>query len=248
MVKDPAIAAPSRLVMAAFLSLLVIGGLLFLGLGVIAVVDGLEASWLIILGGLHFTVLGVLGSTMMLRSRHAPGPAVEVDDGVALPLRHRYTVRQTLMSLTLGTMFLPMALHDHNPRMIAFGSIALILGMAAAVWLPLGGADSFRIRLTPDELVIPTGWGPVQRFSWRQIERVLVVPRWQPMLLVIPKEDDAKNGLVKVLGQGWDSQALTRVIEYYAKHASRRSDLTSAAAVEAVAFGSVVQTSPKGRR
>ncbi len=248
MSNDPAYASRGRLLLAAVTALMVIVGLLFLVLGLVSFAGGHTDSWLMTLGGLQFTVLGVLSVTAMLPSRHTPKPAEEVDDGVALPLRHGYAGRQTLMAVTSGTLLLPTALYTHNGRMIAVGGATLVVAFTVALWVWFGGADSFRMRLTPDELVLPSGWGPVDRFSWDEIEGAQPVPRWQPPLVILPKDDEADMGIVKLLTQGWSPDALTRVIEYYAKHPARRSDLTSAAAVEAVAFGTAISTAPERRR
>ena len=57
--------------------------------------------------------------------------------------------------------------------------------------------------------------------------------KWQPVLVVLPKDDRVDLGLVKLLAQGWSPESLTRVIEQRtADHAAQRSELTSAAAVE----------------
>lgn len=248
MPNDPAYSSRGRLLLAGLVALMVVGGLFFLVLGLVTFAGGHRDSWLVALGGLQFTVLGVLGVTAMVPSRHTPGPAVEVEGAVALPLRHGYAGRQALMAVTLGTMLLPTALHTHNDRMVFVGSVALVVGLAAAVWLPLGGADSFRIRLTPDELVLPSGWGPVDRFSWDDIEGAQALPRWQPPLVILPKDDLADMGIVKLLTQGWSPDALMTVIDHYAEHPAKRSELTSAAAVEAVAFGSAISTAPERRR
>lgn len=233
--RDQAFAAPSRLVFAGVISLLTIIGLLFMGAGLYGMAIGDDDSWLAALGGFQLATLGALGVIAMLRSRRAAGPVERVDDGVALPLRHGSKARQVLLSLALGSFLLPVALQDDNLPMVIVGSITLALGVAAAIWLLRGGADSFRIRLTPDGLVLPTGWGPVQRFAWREIEAVLTVPKWQPMLVVVPKGNGpTKNGLIKLLSQGWTPETLTWAIDYYTDHPAKRAELGSDAAVQAV--------------
>ena len=232
MSQDPAYAAPTRLLVAGLIGLLAVVGLIFLIAGLVALADGEGESWFPALLGLQLTVLGVLGVTGMLRGGGAPGPVEEVDGGVALPLRRGHVPRQALLMVTLGSVLLPVALQDDNGPMVVVGSVALAAGVAAAGWLLLRGADNLRIRLTPDGLLLPSGWGTVRRFSWREIEGAQTVPRWQPVLVVIPKDDRSPPGLVKVLAQGWKPAALIRVIEHYVDHPDQRSDLTSATAVE----------------
>ncbi len=234
MSQDAAYAGSFRWLVVGLIALLGAGGLFFLVAGLLALADGEDESWFPALLGLQLTVLGVLGVTAMLPSRRPPGPVEEVDGGVALPLRPGYAVRQALLAVTLGSVLLPVALQDDNRPMVVVGSVALVAGLTAALWLLLRGAASFRIRLTPDGLQLPSGWGTVRRLAWGEIEGAQAVPRWQPVLVVIPKDDRKELGLVKVLGQGWSPDALTRVIEHYAEHPAQRPDLTSAAAVESV--------------
>ncbi len=224
----------SRFLVVGLIAMLAGVGLFFLVAGLFALGDGDDESWFPTLLGLQLTVLGVLGVTAMLPSRRTPGPVEEVDGGVALPLRRGYAVRQALLAVTLGSVLLPVAVQDDNGPMVVVGSLALVAGLAAALWLLLRGADTFRIRLTPEGLVLPTGWGTVRRLSWGEIDGAQAVPKWQPVLVVIPKDDRKEIGVVKLLSQGWSPDELTRVIEHYAQHPARRSDLTSAAAVESV--------------
>ncbi len=234
MSRDAASAASSRLLVTGLLALLATVGLLFLVAGLVALANSEEGSWSPALLGLQLTVLGVLGVTAMLPGRRTPGPVEEVDGGVALPLRRGYAGRQALLTVTLGSVLLPVALQDDNGPLVVVGSTALVAGLVVALWLLLGGADGLRIRLTPDGLWLPSGWGTVRRLSWGEIEGAQTVPRWQPVLVVIPQDDREGIGLVKLLAQGWGAAALTGVIEHYVEHPAQRSDLTDAAAVESV--------------
>ena len=226
-------AAFSRVLVVGLIALMAAVGLFFLAAGLLALVGGHDESWFPALLGLQLTVLGVLGVIAMLPGRRTAGPVEEVNGGVALPLRRGYASRQALLAATLGSVLLPVALHSDNGPMLVVGSVVLVAGLAAALWL-LRGADLFRIRLTPDGLLLPSGWGTLRRLSWDEIEGAQAVPRWQPLLVVITKDDRKELGLVKLLDQGWSPDALTRVIEHYVEHPGQRSDLTSAAAVQSV--------------
>lgn len=227
-------AASSRVLVVGLIALMAAVGLFFLAAGLLALVGGHDESWFPALLGLQLTVLGVLGVIAMLPGRRTAGPVEEVNGGVALPLRRGYASRQALLAATLGSVLLPVALQSDNRPMLVVGSVVLVAGLAAALWLLLRGADLFRIRLTPDGLLLPAGWRTFRRLSWDEIEGAQAVPRWQPLLVVIPKDDRTELGLVKLLDQGWSPDALTRVIEHYVEHPAQRSDLTSAAAVQSV--------------
>lgn len=234
MSKDAAYAGSFRWLVVGLIALLAAGGVFLLVAGLFALADGHDESWSAALLGLQLTVLGVLGVTAMLPSRRTPGPVEEVDGGVALPLRRGYAGRQALLAVTLGSVLLPVAVQGDNGPMMVVGSVVLVAGLAAALWLLLSGADNFRIRLTPDGLLLPSGWGTVRRLSWGEIEGAQAVPKWQPVLVVIPKDDRKELGVVKLLSQGWSPDALTTVIEHYAEHPAQHSDLTSAAEVQSV--------------
>ncbi len=232
MSKEAAFAAPTRLLVAGLIGLLAAVGVLFFVAGLVAVIDGRDGSWFPALLGLQLTVLGLLGATSMLPSRRSPEAVAEVDEGVALPLRPGYAARQALLSVTLGSLLLPVALQDDNALMVVVGSVTLTVGLAVAAWLFFSGAHHFRIRLTPAGLMLPSGWGTVRRLPWSEIKGAQAVPRWQPLLVVLPKDDRAEIGMVKLLGQGWGPEALTAVIEHYVENPAQRPDLTSASAVQ----------------
>ncbi len=112
--------------------------------------------------------------------------------------------------MTLGSVLLPVALQSDNRPMVVVGSVVLVAGLAAALWLVLRGADNFRIRLTPDGLLLPSGWGTVRRLSWGEIEGAQAVPKWQPLLVVIPKDDRERARRRQALSQGWSPDSLTK--------------------------------------
>jgi 4-amino-4-deoxy-L-arabinose transferase-like glycosyltransferase len=230
--RDPAFAGPGRWLVPGLIAMLALVGLFFLVGGLLALADGHQDSWLPALLGVQLLVLGVLGVTAMVPGRRTAGTVEEVDGGVALPLRRGYAWRQALLVLTLSSVLLPVAVADDNAAMVVVGSVVLAAGVAAALWLLLGGAGRFRIRLDPEGLSLPSGWGTVRHLSWSQVEGAQVVAKWQPVLVVLPKDDRVDLGLVKLLAQGWSPESLTRVIEHYADHPAQRSELTSAAAVE----------------
>ena len=90
--------------------------------------------------------------------------------------------------LVAGLVLLPLAIQDRNAVMVAVESVILLAASAEALWLVLRGADNFRIRLAPDGLRLPSGWGTVRSLTWGEIEGAQAVSRWQPVLVVIPKD------------------------------------------------------------
>ena len=162
--RDPAFAGPGRWLVAGLISLLALVGLFFLVGGLLALADGHRDSWLPALLGVQLLVLGVLGVTAMVPGRRTPGTVEEVDGGVALPLHRGYAWRQALLVLTLASVLLPRwRWPTTTPRWSSSGRSSLGVGVAAALWLLLGGADRFRIRLDPEGLSLPSGWGTVRR-------------------------------------------------------------------------------------
>ncbi len=247
--KDPAFAAPSRLLVAALLSLMVIMGVLILVVGAALAAIGFVESWIMIAIGLICMVIGVVSVTAMLPTRHPPGPAVEIDGGVALPLRRGYARRQALLAVSTGLALLPsIVLHDHQGFLMIGGPVLVIALVLRALWFLFRGADLLRIKLTPAGLVWPLPCGMHCVLPWDQIKRAQALPRWQPVLVVKLKEGKVAPGRVKLLAQGWSPTTLTKVIEHYTEHPDLRSDLTCAAAVEAVAFGAATPIAPGARR
>ena len=227
----PAFRTPTRYVVLALFGFLVLLGIAFVGAGATAVADGDEDSWLAIAGGLQFAVLGALG-WFGLRPYRGPPPAAEQADGaVALPLRPGHARRLASGTVVASTLPLSLALARDGVWLVV-GAVALVLGLALAGWQLTRGAAESGVLLDPDGISVPGGAGSRHRIAWRDLEGAEAVPRWQPLLVLIPKRDRQQMAGFRLLPQGWPPESLISLVEYYAGHAGRRAELTSAAEVD----------------
>lgn len=226
----PAFRTPTRYLMQALFGFLTLLGAAFVVAGATAVAGGDGDSWLAVVSGLQLAVLGALG-WFGLRPYQGPPPAARQGDGaVALPLRPGQARRMAAGTAVASTLPLSLGL-VRGGVLLVLGVVVMVLGLALAGWQLTRGAASSGVLLDPDGISVP-GPGSRQRIAWRDLEGAEAVPRWQPLLILIPKRDRQQMAGFRLLPQGWPPESLISLFEYYAGHAGRRSELTSAAEVD----------------
>ncbi|WP_248581890.1 hypothetical protein [Nocardioides sp. InS609-2] len=228
MASSSAFRSPARWLVTGLVALLTLIGLGFLVAGVIATASGHDESWFPAVLGLQLTVLGALAVANLLPTRATPPPAEPIEIGVALPLRSGYAGRQAGVVAVAGSLLLPAALRDGGLAVVILGIAALLVGFGLCGWLITTGADRARLLLDADGITVPGGLGSSNRLAWRDVKGAQAVPRWQPLLVVIPKREATEPIVLRLLPQAWSPEALTDLVEFYAAHAGRRTDLSSA--------------------
>lgn len=227
---DDVYRAPSRWVVAGLFCLLAVAGLGFLAAGTVAAVRGHHESRPVAVLGLQLAVLGVLGGSGMLRPRGTPPPAVDLDGGVALPLRRSHVPRQCAVIVVLGSLALTAALFDGRGWSMALAALVLVAAAGLAVRVATTGAAGARVRLDPEGITVPAGLASSRHLSWRDVDRIEGRPAWQPLLVVLPRKGDAIA--FRLLPQAWSPTAIAAVVDHYADHAGPRRELVGSGSVE----------------